>query len=72
MSQRQATFGDLELQILETLTQLGGALTTYFRESKNRMQEITNQNQQLMADLAKEKVKNSKEPEPKVIKSNKK
>ena len=72
MSQRQATFGDLELQILEALTMVGGNLTTIFREYRNKVSELTNQNQQLMADLAKEKVRNSKEPEPKVIKSNKK
>ena len=72
MSQRQATFGDLELQILEDVTRLGGNLTTYFRECKNRMAELTNQNQQLMADMAKLKVQQSKEPEPKVLKSSKK
>ena len=66
------TFGDLQLQILEMHTQLGSAITTYFRESNNRVEELTNQNQQLMADLAKLKVQQSKEPEPKVLKSNKK
>ena len=72
MSQRQATFGDLELQWHELLTRLGALGTSLFTEYKNKLSELTNQNQQLMADLAKEKVRNSKEPEPKVIKSNKK
>ena len=47
------------------VTQLGGALTNYFRESKNRMAELTNQVQQISADLAKLKVQQTKEPEPK-------
>jgi len=71
VSQRQATFGDLELQYHETKTQLDSIMATILREYKNRVNELTNQNQQLMADLAKLKVQQSKEPEPKVIKGKK-
>ena len=65
MSQRQATFGDLELQWHEMITRLGALGTTLFNEYKNKLTELTNQNQQLMADLAKLKVSQTKEPEPK-------
>lgn len=65
MSQRQVSFGDLELQYHEIKTQLDAITSTIFREYKNKVRELTNQNQQLMADLAKEKVRNSKELEPK-------
>jgi len=68
VSQRKMTFGEFELKIHEELTQVGGDITAIFREYKNRVGELTSQNQQLMADLAREKVKNSKEPEPKVVK----
>ena len=72
MSQRQATFGDLEIQYHELKTAVDGAMATILREYKNKLAELTNQNQQLMADLAKLKVQQSKEPEPKVIKRTKK
>jgi len=72
MSQRQATFGDLELQYHELKTAVDGVMASIIREYKKKLSELTSQNQQLMADLGKEKVKNSKEPEPKVIKGTKK
>ena len=65
MSQRQATFGELELQVHELLTQVGSGITTIFREYKTRLGEEVNKNQQLMADIAKLKVQQTKEPEPK-------
>jgi len=65
MSQRRATFGEMELRIHEELTQVGGDITMIFREYKNKVAELTSQLQQVTADLAREKVKNSKEPEPK-------
>jgi len=65
VSQRQITFGDLELQYHELKTQLDGVMATILREYKNRLNELTNQNQQLMADLAKLKVQHTKELDPK-------
>ena len=65
MSQRQTTFGDLELQYHELKTMLDGIMATIIKEYKNKLAEVTSQLQQTTADLAREKVKNSKEPEPK-------
>ena len=46
-------------------TMVDGLMATIIKEYKNKLAELTNQNQQLMADLAKQKVAQSKEPEPK-------
>ncbi len=65
MSQRQATFGDLKLNHHELLAALAGSAATIFRQYDNKLTELTNQNQQLMADLAKLKVQQTKEPKEK-------
>ena len=72
MSQQRQTIGDLELNSYELKTQSDAATANVIRNLKNMVIDLQNKLQQVTADLAREKVKNSKEPEPKVIKSNKK
>jgi len=61
VSQRQATFGDLELNMHELKTAYDGCVATIIKEYKNKLAQLTNQNQQLMADLAKQKVAQTKD-----------
>jgi len=68
MSQRQPTFADLELNYHESKTIADSNAVRLIREYKNKVVELTNQLQQVTADLAREKVKNSKEPGPKPVK----
>ena len=72
MSQQGRTIGDLELNAYELKTQADAANAIVIRQLKNMVLDLQNKLQQVTADLAREKVKNSKEPEPRVIKSNKK
>ena len=72
MSQQKQTIGDLELNSYELKTQADAANAIVIRQLKNMVIDLQNKLQQTTADLAREKVKNSKEPEPKILKSNKK
>jgi len=55
------TFGDLELQYHELKIAVDGAMASIIREYKKKVQDLTNQNQQLMADMAKFKVQQTKD-----------
>ena len=72
MSQQGRTIGDLELNSYELKAVSDAATANVIRQLKNMVVDLQNKLQQVTADLAREKVKNSKEPEPKVIKSTKK
>jgi len=60
VSQRQVTFGDLELNMYELGIAYDGSIVRIIKEYKNKLEQLTNENQQLMRDLAKMKVDQTK------------